>query len=92
MSENKELTEFVRSACLGIQKGITEGLELKDCIEFEVVVVNEWQAGVGLKLLVIGASTKYKKEEVTRIRFKVSKIKIPQSGRFGDPHKTWQCP
>ena len=45
MIEGQELDEFVRSACLSIQKGVTEGLEIKLPIEFEIAVVNQESAG-----------------------------------------------
>ncbi len=72
MSDNEELEAFVRSACISIQKGLAEGLQLRDTIDFEVAVVNQWKAGIGIKMFIVGASTKYKQEEITKIKFKIS--------------------
>ena len=37
--ESKELEDFVRSACIGIQKGMPEKFMLRDAVEFEVSVI-----------------------------------------------------
>jgi hypothetical protein len=74
VTDNKEIEEFVRSACLGIQKGLTEGLKIQS-VELEIAVVNQWQGQAGLKLYIVGASGKYKKEEMSKI-----KIQITQQG------------
>ena len=82
MAESKELEDFVRSACIGIQKGITEGLEIKFPIEFEVsVVVQKGVDGV-LKLLVVNDSGNYSKQKIRRIRFKIGKPLEASSGRI----------
>ena len=73
MAESKELEDFVRSACVGIQKGITEGLEINFPIEFEVAVVIQKEVDGVLKLLVVNASGNYAKQEVSRIKFKIGR-------------------
>jgi hypothetical protein len=45
LSENEELEAFVHSACISIQKGLVEGLQLRDTIDFEVAVVNQRNVG-----------------------------------------------
>jgi len=81
LTDNKELEEFIRSACNSIQKGITEGLEIKFPIEFEVAVVNLKKAGGGVSLIVANASGKYQKEEITKIKFKIAKQAQASTGR-----------
>jgi hypothetical protein len=82
LSESKELEDFVRSACIGIQKGITEGLELKFPIEFEVAVVIQKGVGEVLKLLVVNASGNYAKQKISRIKFKIGKPLEASSGKI----------
>lgn len=81
MAKSKELEDFVRSACLGIQKGVTEGLEIKFPIEFEVAVVIQRENDGAFKLLVINDSGNYAKQEVSRVRFKIGKQEA-SSGRI----------
>jgi len=73
LAESKELEDFVRSACVGIQKAITEGLEINFPIEFEVAVVIQKEVDGVLKLLVVNASRNYAKQEVSRIKFKIGR-------------------
>ena len=82
MSESKELEDFVRSACIGIQKGITEGLEIKFPIEFEVAVVIQKGVGGVLKLLVVNASGNYAKQKISRIKFKIGKPLEASTGKI----------
>lgn len=82
MAESKELEDFVRSACIGIQKGITEGLEIKFPIEFEISVVIQKGVDGVLKLLVVNASGDYSKQKVSRIKFKIGKPLEASSGRI----------
>ena len=82
MAESKELEDFVRSACIGIQKGITEGLEIKFPIEFEVSVVIQKGADKELKVLVVDASGDYAKQKISRIKFKIGKPLEASSGRI----------
>ncbi len=81
MAESKELEDFVRSACIGIQKGITEGLEINFPIEFEVAVVIQKKVDGVLKLLVVNSSGNYAKQEVSRIKFKIGRQEA-SSGRI----------
>lgn len=73
MAESKELEDFVRSACAGIQKGAPEGLEIKFPIEFEVVVVFKKETDGMFRLLVVNDSGKYAEQEMSRIKFKIGK-------------------
>jgi hypothetical protein len=73
LAESKELEDFVRSACVGIQKGVTEGLEIKFPIEFEVAVVIHKETDGMFRLLVVNDSGKYAKHEISRIKFKIGK-------------------
>ena len=82
MAENKELEDFVRSACVGIQKGVTEGLEIKFPIEFEVAVVIQKEADGVFKLLVVNDSRNYSKQEISKIKFKIGKKLEASSGRL----------
>ena len=82
MAESKELEDFVRSACIGIQKGITEGLEIKFPIEFEVSVVIQKGVDGVLKLLIVNASGNYSKQKISRIKFKIGKPLKASSGKI----------
>ena len=73
LAESKELEDFVRSACVGIQEGVTEGLEIKFPIEFEVAVVIQKETSGMFRLLVVNDSDKYAKREISRIKFKIGK-------------------
>ena len=82
MAESKELEDFVRSACIGIQKGITEDLEIKFPIEFEVSVVIQKGVDGVLKLLIVNASDNYTKQKISRIKFKIGKPLETSSGKI----------
>jgi len=71
VTESKELEDFVRSACVGIQKGATEGLQIIFPIEFEVAVVIKKENNELFKLLVVNDSDNYAKREISRIKFKI---------------------
>jgi hypothetical protein len=79
--ESKELEDFVRSACLSIQKGVTEGLEVKFPIEFEVSVVTKKENDGKLKLLVVNDSEDYTRQEISRIKFNIGEREA-SSGRI----------
>jgi len=79
--ESKELEDFVRSACLSIQKGITEGLEVKFPIEFEMSIVTKKDNDGKFKLLVVNDSEDYAKEEISRIKFFIGEREA-SSGRI----------
>ena len=51
---------------LSIKKGITDGLEIKFPIEFEVAVVIQKGVGGVSRLRAVNASGKYTKQEITR--------------------------
>lgn len=75
MTENiAELDKFIKSTIDSITKGI-EGSEmgLKGEIEFELAIVNLKEGGGGLKVYVADATGKYKKEEISKIKFKIGK-------------------
>ena len=82
MADNKELEDFVRSACVGIQKGVTEGLELKFPVEFEVAVIIQKGVDGALKLVVVDASGNYAKQKISRIKFKIGKPLEASSGKI----------
>jgi hypothetical protein len=79
--ESKELEDFVRSACLSIQKGVTEGLEAKFPIEFEVSVVAKKENDGKLRLLVVNDSEDYTIQEISRIKFSIGEREA-YSGRI----------
>ncbi len=81
MVESKELEDFVRSACLSIQKGVTEGLEVKFPIEFEMSIVTRKDNDGKFKLLVVNDSEDYAKEEISRIKFFIGEREA-SSGRI----------
>lgn len=81
MVESKELEDFVRSACLSIQKGVTEGLEVKFPIEFEMSVVTGKGNDGKFKLLVVNDLEDYAKEEISRIKFFIGEREA-SSGRI----------
>jgi len=70
--ESEELKDLVKSTIEGIEKGLKKGYSLQGDIEFEVAVVNVKKAEGGVKLLVVSATGKYDKENISKIRFKVS--------------------
>ena len=74
--ESKELKDLVKSTIEGIEKGLKKGYSLQGDIEFDVAVVNVKRAEGGLKLLVVGVSGKYDKENISKIRFKVSQVPV----------------
>jgi len=71
LANNNELEDFVRSVCVSIQKGVTEGLELKFPVEFEVAVVIQKGTNKELKVLLVDASGNYAKQKISRIKFKI---------------------
>lgn len=71
MVESKELEDFVRSACLSIQKGVSEGLEVKFPIEFEVSVIAKKENDGKPRLLVVKDLENYARHEISRIRFNI---------------------
>ena len=73
MAESKELEDFVRSACISLQKGVSEGLEIKFPIEFEVAVVIKREEDGMFKLLIVNDSENYAQQKVSRIKFKIGK-------------------
>ena len=81
MAESKELEDFVHSACVSIQKGVTKGLEIKFPIEFEVAVVIKKETNGMFKLLVVNDSKKYAKQKISKIKFKIGKQEA-SSGRI----------
>ena len=81
MAESKELEDFVRSACVAIQRGVTEDLQIKYPIEFEVAVAIKKGADGIFKLVVMNESKSQYKEEISRIKFKIGK-KETDSGRI----------
>ena len=81
LADSEELEDFVRSACDGIQNGVTEGLEIKFPIEFEVAVVVKKEEDGLFKLLVVNDSGNYAKQEISRIKFKIGKQEA-SSGRI----------
>jgi hypothetical protein len=81
LAESKELEDFVRSACVAIQKGVTEGLEIKYPIEFEVAVVIKKGTDGIFNLVVVNESNSQYKEEISRINFKIGK-KEASGGRI----------
>jgi hypothetical protein len=81
LAESKELEDFVRSACVAIQRGVTEDLQIKYPIEFEVAVAIKKGADGIFKLVVMNESKSQYKEEISRIKFKIGK-KETDSGRI----------
>jgi hypothetical protein len=79
--ESKELEDFIRSVCVGIQKGVTQGLEIKFPIEFEVAVVIQKENDRMVKIMVVNDSGNYAKQEISRIKFKIGKQEA-SSGRI----------
>jgi hypothetical protein len=73
LAESRELEDFVRSACISIEKGVSEGLELKFPIEFEVAVLVKREKDGMFKLLIANDSGNYAEQKVSRIKFKIGK-------------------
>lgn len=77
MFENKELAELVRATIEGVEKGLKEGYTLRGDIEFEVAVVNLENVGGGFKLYVVKLAGEHGKENVTKIKFKITEKRQP---------------
>jgi len=72
--DSKELTDLVSSTIDNIEESLKDRkYRLSKSIDFEVAVVNLKKAEGGLKLLVVGASGKYAKENITKIKFQIEK-------------------
>ena len=76
MAESKELEDFVRSACISIEKGVAEGLEIKFPIEFEIAVLIKREKDGMFKLLIVNDSRNYAEQKVSRIKFSIPVAKI----------------
>lgn len=70
--DSEELEELIRSTIASIEKGKGKNYRLSGNIEFEVAVVNVKKAKGGVKLLVVDASGKYRKETISKIKFQIS--------------------
>jgi len=78
--DSKELKDLVGSTIDNIEESLKgRKYKLSKSIDFEVAVVNLKKAEGGLKLLVVGASGKYAKENITKIKFQIVK---DRSGAF----------
>lgn len=67
--ESEELSDFVGSTIDSIEKGLKgKKYRLSGSIEFEVAVVNVKKAKGGIRLLVVDASGKYDKKNMTKIK------------------------
>jgi len=76
MSNNEKLLkEFIRSIINGVEEGLSDDYEVKEYIELELAVVKIKEGGGGLKIFVADAKGKYSKEEVTKIKFRINKVK-----------------
>lgn len=81
--DSEELKELVSSAITSIEEGIKNKNEtylIDGSIEFEVAVVTEKKGEGKFKLLVVNANAGIKKENITKIKFKIMKGKFPMAG------------
>lgn len=71
--DSTELTEFIKDTLQSIKDGIggVSGLALNPPVVFDLAVVKTKEAGGRLRIFVVEAGGKYKKEEISRVRFEV---------------------
>ena len=81
MIESEELQDLVKSTIENVEKGLKEGWGVSGEIEFEVAVVQMAKAEGGIKLHIVGIGAGSKKEDVTKIKFKVRKKATVSFGR-----------
>lgn len=72
--DSEDLKDLVSSTIDSIEKGLKDRKYLlSGIIEFEVAVVNFKKGKGGIKLLVVDASGKVGKENISKIKFKIEK-------------------
>lgn len=81
-NKKDELSQFITNALRDVTKGVPDGFELSSPIKFEIAVVNEREAGGGIKILVATIGATKSKEESSRISFEVSTTKMMLKGEI----------
>ena len=75
MTDEKEISEFIKATLQGIRNGIAgENVVLTEPIKFDLAVTKIKEGGGGVKVYVMDAGGKYKAEEITKIQFEVNPL------------------
>lgn len=71
--QSKELKEFIEATLQAVDDGLSSHThyELTGAISFSLAVVNKQEKSGGLKIYVTTAGAKFRKEEISKIEFKV---------------------
>ena len=73
--DSKELKDFIRSTLNSIRDGIgNDDFHLDGPVKFSLAVISTSERGGGLKIYVTNASGKYKKEQISKLEFRVKTI------------------
>jgi len=75
---DEELSQFIENLQNQIQNGLTEKFYIKGDIEIELSVVTKKDIGGRFKILVAEGGGNFKKEELSKIKFKIAER---QTGR-----------
>lgn len=71
MIDSQELQDLVRSTIENVEKGLKQGWTVSGEVEFEVAVVQMSKTEGGVRLHVVSIGGDRKKEDVTKIKFKI---------------------
>ena len=74
--ESKELKDFIDATLSAIKEGIAGHKEFKvdGPVNFSLAVVNTLEKSGGLKIYVTNAGAKFKKEQVSKLEFKIGPV------------------
>ncbi|OGY88712.1 MAG: hypothetical protein A3B30_01860 [Candidatus Komeilibacteria bacterium RIFCSPLOWO2_01_FULL_52_15] len=74
--DSKELKDFIKSALDAIRDGVkdSEDFHIDGPVTFSLAIINKSERGGGLKIYVTNASAKYKKEQISKLEFRVKTI------------------
>lgn len=78
--ESKELQDFIHATLTAIKGGLAEHKDftVDGPVAFSLAVVNTQEKGGGIKIYVTNASGKFKKEQVSKLEFKISPVIVLQ--------------
>jgi len=69
---DEELSQYLKDLQNQVQNGMTEKFFLKGDIDIELSVVSKKDVGGGFKILIAEGGGKYRKEELSKIKFKIA--------------------
>jgi hypothetical protein len=73
MTDIENLDEFVKTLTTQITEGIPDDYHLNGDIEVELSIITSKKMGGKLNIMIAEAGGKYQKEELSKIKFKISK-------------------